>query len=149
MVSFCRLAQCKTAERLDQAFPSVRMAQLFYEFLGRYKEWRVAKLQALMGTVILFFLGLVALLIPWFLPRVGVVVSLVMFILFCFAIRYYLEVNERASHLYINVHILHHHLSGKLEVGFCDHHEPCHCVENFRGFALQHYRISFDNGFLR
>lgn len=149
VVGFCRFEKCKTGKSLDQAFPSIRMAQLFYEFHGRYKDWRLAKLQAMIGTIIVLFLGLVALLIPWLLPKVGVFVSLVMIILFYFAIRYYLKVSERASHLYINVHILYHHLSGKLEVGFCDHHEPCHCVEDFRSYVLENYRIYFNNGSLR
>lgn len=133
-------------ERLDSVFPSVRMAQLFYEFLDRYKDWRFAKLQA---TIIVFLLGLFTMFSPWFLPKIGVSMSLGILILFYFALRYYLEIHERVSHLYINVHVLYHHLSGKLEVGFCDHYEPCHCAENFRGYVLKNYRISFDNGYLR
>ncbi|WP_242860336.1 hypothetical protein [Desulfosporosinus sp. I2] len=149
LVGSCQFAQCKTSERLDQAFPSVRIAPLFYEFLGRYNDWRLAKLQVMIGSILVLFLGLFALIMPWFLPKVGVWISLVIFILFFFALRYYLVVNERASHLYINVYVLHHHLIGKLEVGFCDHHEPCHCVADFRGYVLKNYRISFESGSLR
>lgn len=138
----------KTGETLDSVFPSVRMAQLFYEFLDRYKIWRLAKLQAAFGMIIIFFLGLGVLLIPWFLPKIGIL-SLGILILFYFAVHYYLEVKHRVSHLYINVHILHHHLTGKLEVGFCDHYKPCHCVKDFRDYVLKNYRISFDNGYLR
>lgn len=148
-MGFYQYPQNKTGESLNAAFPSARMAQLFYEFLGRYKDWRMAKLQALVGTIIISCLGLFALFIPWFLPKNGVWMSFMFLILFYFATRYYVQVNERASHLYVNVHILHHHLSGKLEVGFCDHHEPCDCVEDFRGYVLKNYRISFHGESLR
>ena len=142
-------SESKTVATLDPIFPSVRIAQLFYEFLDRYKNWRLAKLQAAIGTMIVVFLGLAVLLIPWFLPKIGMPLSLGLLILFYFAVRYYLEVKQRVSHLYINVHILYHHLTGKLEVGFCDHYKPCHCVEDFRDYVLENYRISFDNGYLR
>lgn len=148
VVDLCPL-ESKVGEALDPVFPSVRMAQLFYEFIDRYKEWRLAKLQAAIGTIIILFLGLFVLLIAWFLPKNGIPMSLGILILFNFVVRYYLEVIQRVSHLYINVHILHHHLSGKLEVGFCDHYKPCHCVEDFRNYVLENYRISFDNGYLR
>lgn len=143
-VGFC-WSDRNMGESLDLAFPSVRMAELFYEFLKRYKDWKLAKLQASIGTILVLCLGLVALLIPWNLPRMGVLMSLGVLILLYFSVRYYLEINKQVSHLYINVNILHHHLSGKLEVGFCDHYEPCQCVENFRSYVLRNYRISFEN----
>lgn len=129
--------------------PSLRMAQLFYEFLGRYNEWKIVKRQETIGLVILFFLGLCILFLPWLLPGRGLIMSLVMLVLFYFGTRHYLEVNERANHLYVNVHILHHHLIGKLEVGFCDHEEACHCVENFRSYVIRNYSISLYNGLLK
>lgn len=149
MVGFYRFAYLKTGKSLDQAFPSVRMAHLFYEFLSRYQDWRLAKLQVMIGTIMIICLGFFALLIPWYLPRIGVAGSIGLIILFYFAIRYYLELNERVSHLYVNVHILHHHLCGKLEVGFCNHLEPCQCAEEFRGYVLENYRIILDSGSLR
>ena len=138
-----------TVRQAELPVPSVRMALLFYEFLGWYKEWKNAKLQETSGKLIVLFLGLGILFIPWFLPNIGIIISFVVFVLFYFAIRHYLEVNERVSHLYVNVHILHHHLIGKLEVGFCDHCEPCHCVENFRCYVFENYNISLDKGSLR
>lgn len=144
----CQSVLDKTAGSVNSPFPSVRMAKLFYEFLGRYKEWRVAKLHETIGILIVLFLGLLAFLIPWIIPKNGVVLSVV---LFCFyiAIQHYLEAKERVGHLYVNVHILHHHLIGKLEVGFCDHQEHCHCVENFRCYVLKKYGIILDNTSLR
>lgn len=139
----------KTIGYQNLPVPSVRMALLFYEFLSRYKEWKTAKLQETIGMLILLFVGLCILFLPWLLPRRGIIMSMVMLVFFYFASRYYLEVNERVSHLYINVHILHHHLIGKLEVGFCDHSAPCHCVENFSRYVEKKYNISFSNGLLR
>ncbi len=75
--------------------------------------------------------------------------SVVMLVFFYLASRHYLELNERVSHLYVNVHILHHHLIGKLEVGFCDHFEPCQCAENFRRYVIKNYSISLYDALLR
>lgn len=139
----------KTIGHQNLPVPSVRMAQLFSEFLSRYNEWKIAKFQETIGMLILLCLGLCIFFLPWFLPESGIIISLVMLIIFYFTARHYLEVNERVSHLYINVHILHHHILGKLEVGFCDHSEPCHCVENFLSYVEKKYNISLYNGSLR
>jgi len=139
----------KTIEHQNMPVPSARMAQLFFEFLARYNEWKMAKFQESLGMLVLSFLGLCILFLPWVLPGGGLIMSMVMIVFFYFAIRQYLEVNERVSHLYVNVHILHHHLIGKLEVGFCDHSEPCHCVDNFLRFVIKEYSISLYSGLLR
>jgi len=139
----------KTIRYQDLPVPSVRMAQLFYEFLDRYNEWKIMMLQEMMGMLLLIFLGLCSLFLPWLLPGRGLIMSLGMLVPFYFATRHYLEVNERVSHLYVNVHVLHHHLMGKLEVGFCDHLEPCHCVEEFQLYVEKKYSISLYNVPLR
>lgn len=139
----------KTIEHQILPVPSTRMAQLFYEFLSRYNEWKIAKRQETIEMYILLLLGLAILLFPWFLPGRGLIMSMVLLVFFYFAIHHYLEVSERARHLYVNVHILHHHLIGKLEVGFCDHSKPCHCVENFRRYVVKKYSISLYNESLR
>ncbi|MDR3540104.1 MAG: hypothetical protein P4L69_03915 [Desulfosporosinus sp.] len=145
----CQHVLNKTVRHAELPVPSVRMALLFYEFFDRYKEWKIAKRQESIGKLIVSCLGLCILFIPWFLPDIGLKISFVVLILFCFATWYYFEVHERVSHLYVNVHILHHHLIGKLEVGFCDHEEPCHCAENFRCYVLENYNIILDKGSLR
>ena len=129
-------------------FPSVRMAELFYEYLGRYNEWKTAKLQETFWLLIALCLGLFSLFLPLFLPRIWMPMSLAVLGLFYFVMRHYLEVSERVNHLHVNVHILHHHLIGKLEVGFCDHVGPCQCAENFCSYVLRHYNISLDKGSL-
>jgi len=145
----CQYVVDKTVESSNPPFPSVRMAQLFFEFLGRYNEWQLARRQENIVMIIVLLLGISALIIPWLFPKVGIAASIVMLILFYFTTKHYLELNERVSHLYVNVHILHHHLIGKLEVGFCDHQERCNCVANFRRYVLKNYNISFDTGFIR
>ena len=141
----CQSVLGKTVGSLNPPFPSVRLAKLFYEFLGRYNEWRIAKIQETIGLLLVLILGLSALFIPWLLPNDELAASFVVLVLFYLATRHYLEVNARVCHLYVNVHILHHHLIGKLEVGFCDHPKPCHCVENFRDYVMRNYSISLDN----
>jgi hypothetical protein len=125
-------------------FPSVRMAELFYEFLRRYKEWKIAKHQEIVWLVVAFSLGFLSFSIPLFLSGIWTTMSLTVLALFYFVMRHYLELNKRVNHLQVNVHILHHHLIGKLEVGFCNHTEPCHCVENFRNYVLKYYGISLN-----
>lgn len=139
----------KSVENTNPPFPSLRMAQLFYEFLDRYYEWKLVKRQEMVGMFIVLLLGSLALTVPWLFPKIGMTVSIAMLILLYYAAKHYMELNEQVSHLYVNVYILHHHLIGKLEVGFCDHREPCQCAEDFRGYVLKKYDISFDNGTLR
>ena len=135
----------KTIRYQDLPVPSVRMAQLFYEFLDRYNEWKIAILQETAGMFILIFLGLSSLFLPWILPGRGLIMSIVLLVPFYFATHHYLEVTKRVSHLYVNVHVLHHHLMGKLEVGFCNHLDSCHCVENFQRYVEEKYGISLYN----
>lgn len=145
----CQYVVDKTGANSNPPFPSVRMAQLFYEFLARYNEWKLTRRQVTNGMILVFMLGLLALIIPCLFPKVGMPMSIAMLILFYFATRHYIKVYERVNHLYVNVNILHHHLMGKLEVGFCDHKEPCHCVENFCTYVLKNYNISFDPRFIK
>lgn len=145
----CQYVVEKTVESSSPPFPSARMAQLFYEFLGRYNDWKLARRLKTIGMIIVLSLGLLVLIIPWLSPNIGITVNLVIFILFYLATKHYIVLNERVTHSYVNVHILHHHLIGKLEVGFCDHREPCHCAEDFRMYVIRNYDISFDNGFLK
>lgn len=149
MGTLCQYVVDKTVEGPNPPFPSARIAQLFYEFLGRYNEWKLVRRQETIGIFTVFLFGLLALILPWLYPEIGISVSILMLILLFFAVRHYIKLNEKVSHLYVNVHILHHHLIGKLEVGFCDHREPCQCVEEFRGYVLKKYDISLDIGSLR
>lgn len=145
----CQYVIDKSGESPNPPFPSVRMAQLFNEFLGRYNEWKLAKRQEKIAMTIVLLLGSIALIIPWLFPKMGLTVNIGLLILFYFTTKHYLALNERVSHLYVNVYILHHHFIGKLEVGFCDHQQPCQCVEDFRRYALKNYNISFETGFIK
>lgn len=146
------LGHCVLSEivgRPNPPFPSVRMAGLFYEFLGRYKEWKMAKHQEVGWMIVALCLGLFSLFIPMFMPKIWTIMSLVVIVLFYFVMRHYLELYKRVYHLQVNVHILHHHLMGKLEVGFCDHTEPCQCAEKFCNYVLNHYGIALDKESLK
>ncbi|MDO0821558.1 hypothetical protein [Desulfosporosinus nitroreducens] len=149
MGTLCQYVVDKTVEGLNPPFPSARMAKLFYEFLGRYNEWKLVRRQETIGLFVVFLFALLALILPWLYPEIGISVSILTLILLFFAVKHYIKLNEKVSHLYVNVHILHHHLIGKLEVGFCDHRDPCQCVEEFRGYVLKKYDISLDIGSLR
>lgn len=140
----CHYVIDKSAGSINPAFPSGRMAKLFYEFLSRHREWKLAKRKELVAIIIVILLGISALLVPWLYPKLSIPVSFVMYILFFWSARIYIKLNERVGHLYINVNILTHHLIGKLEVGFCDHREPCQCVQNFREYVLKTYDITLD-----
>jgi len=144
----CQYVNDKTEGKPNPPFPSVRMAQLFYEFLGRYNEWKLAKQQEKIGMTMVLMLGLSALIIPWLFPMIGMFVSIALLTLFYITVKHYLALNEKVSHLYVNVYILHHHFIGKLEVGFCDHQESCQCAEDFRRYVLKNYNISFETGFI-
>lgn len=132
-------AECSSV--LNFPVVSPRFANQFREFLNRYNEWSQAKLRELFAMAILVVIGGGILAMPWFLPGLGIFISFCLTGLFYFAVRYYLAANKRVSHLYVNVHILQHHLLGKLEVGFCEHQKPCRCADEFVDFVYQTYHI--------
>ncbi|AFM42086.1 hypothetical protein Desaci_3182 [Desulfosporosinus acidiphilus SJ4] len=132
----------KPAVPMNLPVPSTNFANLFYEFLRRYYEWKSAKLREIIGMLLLMIIGVCIVSIPWLLPNFGILFSLCLLVLFYLAVRYFLAVSQRVSHLYVNVHVLQHHLVGKLEVGFCEHREPCHCAEEFIDYVLRNYNIS-------
>lgn len=148
-VGVCHYAVAKRAVNTEWQFPSARMAGLFFEFLGRYSDWKLARRQELVGMIFVILLGVLSVSVPWLFPKTGLTVSIVLLIFFYIAARQYIKLNQRVSHLYVNVNILHHHLLGKLEVGFCDHREPCHCAEDFRNYAWAKYHISFDANIIK
>lgn len=127
-------------QRWQQDFPPM-MIQLFEEYLKRWQELRSAKKQETLWLILLTLSGALALLIPW-LPgypwgtAAGFVLALLVFLR-------YRRVSSRVYHRFVNFNVVHHHLLGKLEVGFCDHVGPCQCVNDFRRHVWQEYHISF------
>ena len=148
MGTLCQPVSKQTGEHLTSP-ASFRMRQLFDEFLGRYYEWKKAKLQEVIAIALLIIIGMFGLMTFRLIPSVRIGYSILMVVIFFIAIRHYIEMNNRVNHSYVNLHILHHHLIGKLEVGFCDHHEPCQCAENFRYYVLKNYNISLYNGIIK
>lgn len=120
---------------------SPRMDRLFTEFLVRYKEWHSFQRRELWWLAGTMILGMVCLTI-WMYPLYAWGVNFALCLLFMLIFRHYLRVRQFANHLYINVHILHHHLLGKLDVGFCDHQGPCQCSDQFKRYVWEHYGIS-------
>lgn len=130
-------------EKKQKGMPviSPQMERLFTEFLVRYREWQTYQKLELGWLIVTMILGLMSLAVWMYLPFAWGV-NLTLFLLFIGILRRYLSVKQQVTHLYINVHILHHHLLGKLEVGFCTHHDECPCAEQFKKYVWERYRIS-------
>lgn len=120
---------------------SQQMDRLFTEFLVRYKEWHSFQKRELLWLATTMILGMVSLTL-WMYALYAWGVYLVLCLSFVLVFCHYLKVRQCANHLYINVHILYHHLLGKLDVGFCDHEAPCQCSDQFKKYAWEHYGIS-------
>lgn len=132
-----------TQKLIQKSVPAVspRMDRLFNEFLVRYKEWHSFQKSELRWLFATLFLGLAS-LTTWMYLVYAWGVNFVLLLSFIEVLRHYLRVRQCANHLYINVHILHHHLLGKLDVGFCDHQGPCQCSDQFKRYVWEHYGIS-------
>lgn len=120
---------------------SPRMERLFTEFLVRYREWQFYQKREFAWLLTTLILGSTSLGTWMYLPYAWKL-NFTSFFVFIGVLRRYLNVRQRVNHLYINVHILHHHLLGKLDVGFCIHQGDCHCVMQFKKYVWEHYRIS-------
>lgn len=140
------LEDCRQKQEFSLSGASPHIIKLFYEFLRRYNELRLAKQRENQWLIIVVGLSLLALLLPWPVPQSGIIISAISLILLVLAVRQYRQAGEFVNHLGVNVHILHHHLLGKLEVGFCEHHTQCTCAEDFRRFVWKNYRISLYGG---
>lgn len=121
---------------------SPRMKRLFTEFLIRYEKWRTVQKSELEWLIVTLILG-VASLTLWMYPLIHWGINIFSLLLFAGTLRRYLKVKECSNHLYVNVHILHYHFLGKLEVGFCEHQYPCQCAEQFKAYVWKQYGISF------
>ncbi|MGE4273157.1 MAG: hypothetical protein AB7E31_09850 [Desulfitobacterium sp.] len=118
---------------------------LLQEFLCRYRELQSARYREVAWVMAVISLGFFCLGSVMFTPLVELssLLSILLLVVFFLALKQYLKVRRLAEHVYINVHILYHHLLGKLEVGFCEHESPCQCTENFRKYMWNRYGISF------
>ena len=135
------LSVARTKERTIPDL-SPRINRLFTEFLIRYEKWRAVQKSELEWLIVTLILGLTSLTL-WMYPLIHWGINLFSLLLFVGVLRRYLRVKEYSNHLYVNVHILHHHFLGKLEVGFCDHQYPCRCAEQFKAYVWKQYGISF------
>lgn len=133
-----------------KGMPSVspRINSLFAEFLSRYEEWQSFHKRELWWLTLVMLFGSVSLacMTYSFYSRSASLINLGLFII---ALRNYLKIRQSTNHLYVNVHILHHHLLGKLDVGFCDHRSPCQCADQFKKYVWETYRISLYGDMLK
>lgn len=132
----------KGRETANYTFVPVHIRGLLNEFLRRYSELQKLRQREMSWLILVLLLGLLSLTSLMFLPTTPLFVSLCLLFAFFFILRQYLIVRNTSSHVYVNVHILHHHLLGKLDVGFCEHDSACQCAENFRKYVWSEYRVS-------
>ncbi|WP_206811925.1 hypothetical protein [Paradesulfitobacterium ferrireducens] len=124
------------------------MELLFQEFLRRYRELQAAKALETIWFTCAVLLGTAVVILPWIFPDKGLPLTGIALIFLFLIVHQYIRQNQRVEHLSVNVHVLHHHLLGKLEVGFCEHLLDCSCAEDFRRHVWQNYGISLNGGSL-
>lgn len=131
-----------------QAVFAPNIELLFQEFMRRYRELQAAKRLETLWFASAVLLGVAVVCLPWVFPDKGLVSAGAVLIFLYITVRKYMRQTELVNHLSVNVHILHHHLLGKLEVGFCTHTSTCNCAEEFRQYVWHNYRISLYGGSL-
>lgn len=124
----------------DCTFIPVHIRGLFYEYLKRYQDLEHLRRRETNWLILVLFLGFVSLTNLVYLN--STIIAFSSFILFSLFLKHYITLKKSVNHAYVNAHILHHHLLGKLEVGFCDHETHCQCVDQFKKFVWNKYRIS-------
>lgn len=145
---FAQQLSTKGRETADSNFVPVHIRGLLKEYLRRYSELqklRQREIGWLVSSLILGTLSLTSLMVPS-MSLFHLTLSLIL--AFFLALRQYLIVRNISNHVYVNVHILHHHLLGKLEVGFCEHDSACQCAEDFRKYVWKKYRVSLRGNLL-
>jgi len=114
-------------------------------FLKRYNELQRLKQKEFVRLIVVLVLGFLCLWSMLFLATAELAVGLssILVLGFIFSLKQYYQAYKETHHVYINVHILYHHLLGKIEVGFCQHQSPCQCAEAFKQYMWKRYGISF------
>lgn len=132
----------KGQETANYTFVPVHIRGLWNEYLRRYSELQKLRRREISGLIFVVLLGFLSLTCLMLFPTTPLFATLCLLFAFSLSLRLYLRVRNASTHVYVNVHILHHHLLGKLDVGFCEHDSDCRCAENFRKFVWKEYRIS-------
>lgn len=115
---------------------------LFQEFLRRYDEWHCLRRMEAGGLVRVVFVGFLSLFSFMWIEFIPEFFTFGLLLLFISLLQRYYNLKRETNHAYVNVHILYHHLLGKIEVGFCEHEKDCQCVENFKKYVWNEYHIS-------
>lgn len=121
------------------------MRGVLREFIRRYTELqrlRHKEVGWMMIVILLGFLSLWGMMFSIY-QELSFWINSLFFVGFVLTLMQYLKIRRISQHVYVNVHILYHHLLGKLEVGFCEHESPCQCAEAFRKYIWKRYGISF------
>lgn len=138
---FAQQVGTRRGELVEGKVIPIHLQGLVQEFLRRYDELQGLRKKELSWMVILTTVGSLSL---WGLMLVNSPFYLTTILLgFMLVLRQYLRMRKLSHRVYVNVHILYHHLLGKLEVGFCHHVIPCQCADDFKKYFWRTYGISF------
>ncbi len=138
---FAQQVGTRKSELVEGKVIPIHLQGLVQEFLRRHEELQDLRKKELSWMIILTTVGSLSL---WGLMLVNSPFYYITILLaFMMVLRQYLHIRKLSHHVYVNVHILYHHLLGKLEVGFCDHVIPCQCADNFKKYFWRTYGISF------
>lgn len=139
---FVQQLSTKGRETANNTFVPVHIRGLLKEFLKRYSELQELRQREMSWLIFVVLLGFLSLTSLMFFSKTPLFVTLCLLLAFILILRQYLILRNTSTHVYVNVHILHHHLLGKLDVGFCEHDSTCQCAENFRKYVWKEYKIS-------
>ncbi len=126
----------------------VHIRGLLDEFSRRYDELRQIRRREMSWFILVLSLGFLDLTSLMLFSSTPLLLMFCLLLAFFITLRQYLRVKEASNHAYVNVHILHHHLLGKLEVGLCEHETVCQCAENVRKYMWKKYKIALNQNLL-
>lgn len=132
----------KGRDTADTTLVPVHIRGLLNEFFRRYDELQKLRQRELIWFILVLSFGFLCLTSLMFFSKPLLFFTLCLLFAFVLTLRQYLIVRNKSTHVYINVHILHHHLLGKLEVGLCEHDSACQCAENVKKYVWKKYRVS-------
>jgi hypothetical protein len=131
----------KGRDTAEGIYVPVHIRRLLDEFSRRYDELRQIRRREMTWFILVLFLGFLD-LTSLMLSSTPILLTFCSLLAFFATLAQYLRVKEASNHAYVNVHILHHHLLGKLEVGLCEHDTVCQCTENVKKYMWIKYKIS-------
>lgn len=132
----------KGRDTAEGIYVPVHIRRLLDEFSRRYDELRQIRRREMTWFILVLSFGFLGLTSLMLFSSTPILLTFCLLLAFFVTLAHYLRVKEASYHAYVNVHILHHHLLGKLEVGLCEHETVCQCAENVRKYMWKKYKIS-------